>query len=87
MDTALDNGTLSTTLNKSKLMAEDLSKRWGISLEAAANTINNTTQRGIRTVANPTISQRFRTNDQQLGYRRIMMTLFTDTGFLNTLSR
>ena len=63
-----------TTPSKTKLTADDLSKWWGISLEAAANTIQRTTQRGIRTVANPAISRRFRTNDWQLRYRRLPST-------------
>ena len=80
-------GALTTAVAKAKLTADDLSRRWGISLEAATNTLQKTTQRGIRMVANPSISRRFRTNDQQLRYRRLAVTLVTDTFFSSVLSR
>ena len=70
-----------TTPSKTKLTVDDSSKRRGISLEAAANTMQRTTQRGIRTVANPAVGRRFRTNNWQLRCRRLAVNLFTDTGF------
>jgi hypothetical protein len=71
----------STTTSRRKgfLTAEKLAKNWSISLEAAKQTLQVTTQRGIRTVANPLLSRRFRTNDRQLRYRRIRADVFTDT--------
>ena len=74
------NISVSTTSNRSStIRPQDLMKRWGIGLETAKQTLNVTTQRGIRTVANPAISRRFRTNDRQLRYRRLNADLFTDT--------
>ena len=58
--------------------ARRLAKLWGIGLKAAERTLESTTQRVIRTVSGP-LSQRFRTNDRQLRYRRIAHEMFTDT--------
>ena len=58
---------------------EDLVKRWRCGIDTARQTIKVTTQRGIRTVANPSISRRFRTNDRQLRYNRLRADVFTDT--------
>jgi len=54
-------------------------KRWNIGLKAATQTIQVTTQRGIRTILHPTLARRFRTNDRQLRYRRLPCEMFTDT--------
>ena len=62
-----------------KLEAPKLAERWGIGLQAAASTLRKTTQRGVRTVLNPSLSRRFRTNDRQLRYRRLPVTLYSDT--------
>jgi hypothetical protein len=43
-----------------------LARNWGIGIEAANQTIKVTTQRGVRTVTDPALSRRFRTNDRQL---------------------
>lgn len=44
---------------------DTLSKRWGISLEAARRTIKCTTQRGVRSVLHPPrLDRRFRTNNR-----------------------
>ena len=58
-----------------------LATNWGIDVRTTTRTIAATTQRGIQTVLHPTLSRRFRTNDQQLRYRS-----FTDTMFANTTS-
>ena len=62
-----------------KLEAPKLAERWGIGIDAAARTLKKTTQRGVRTVLHPSLSRRFRTNDRQLRYRRLPVTLFSDT--------
>ena len=60
IDTALDDaafllmankptvqvGMMSTEKGKTMILPEDLSSRWGISLEAAKNTLNKTTKKG-----------------------------------------
>jgi hypothetical protein len=81
------SSSLMTGRRKNMISPEVLVKRWCISLEAATKTLDKTTQKGIRTVANPSISRRFRTNDRQLRYRRLRTTLFTDTMFSKIPSR
>ena len=63
-----------------------LSKKWGISPEKAKQTIQRTTQRGIRTVLHPSLSRRFRTNDRALRYRRLPHPVFGDTLIAGTTS-
>ena len=71
---ALSDGVLAAMLNSSLaatsikttsgIQPSELARRWGIGIEAAKRTLNVTTQRGIRTVAHPSLSRRFRTNDR-----------------------
>ena len=70
-----------------KLDPETLAQRWGIGIAAAKKTIERTTQRGFRTVAHPSLSRRFRTNDRQMRYRRLPIVLFMDTLIANMKSR
>ena len=65
---------------RSTIDPDILAQRWGISAKTAEQTIKKTTQRGIRTVLNPALSRRFRTNDRQLRYRRLPIDVFTDNG-------
>jgi hypothetical protein len=59
--------------------AQMLARNFGIGLDTAQKTLKVTTQRGVRSVANPTLSRRFRTNDRQLRYKRLPVDMFTDT--------
>ncbi len=45
---------------------QTLATRWMISLNRAKRTVVMTTQRGVRTCLNPTLSRRFPTNDRIL---------------------
>jgi hypothetical protein len=72
---------------KAKMEPEVLSRRWGIGLEAAKNTLKVTTNRAVRTVLHPALSRRFRTNDRSLRYRRLGVDLFTDTLITKVKSR
>ena len=56
-----------------------LAKHWGIGIARAKQTLDATTQKGVRTLLHPTLSRRFRTNDRQLRYRRLSHDMFTDT--------
>jgi hypothetical protein len=56
-----------------------LARNWGIGLSAAKRMLEATTQSGVRTILNSTLSRRFRTNDRQLRYRRIAHEVFIDT--------
>ena len=63
-----------------------LARNWGIDLQTAKQTVNVTTQRGVRTVLHPTLSRRFRANNRQLRYRRLPNDCFTDTLISNSKS-
>jgi hypothetical protein len=73
------NLSTTSTSNWQGLSAERLAATWKIPLRQAQNTLRVTTQRGVRHIANPAISRRFRTNDRMLRYRRIPPTVFTVT--------
>lgn len=88
----LDTGFFSTLLNRNRMISvtrtgerrstlspEILAKRWRISLRQAEQTIRATTQRGVRNIANPAISRRYKTNDRMLRYNRVPHVVFTDT--------
>ena len=77
---------MSTGDSKYSIRPEDLVKRWKCSIETAQQTIRATTQKGIRTVAHPSIARRFRTNDRQLRYNRLSADVFTDTMKAKTVS-
>jgi hypothetical protein len=64
-----------------------LAGRWMIALDHAKETVQRTTQWGVRTCLNPMLAQRFLTNDRMLCYKRLPHTTFTDTMFAGTPSR
>jgi hypothetical protein len=53
----------------------------------ARQTLSRTTQRGIRTCLNPTLSRCFPTNNRMLCYQRLPHPCFTDTLISGTISR
>ena len=67
--------------------AQRLSKNWNISPEAAKRTVERTTQRGVRTTLNPSLSRRYSTQDRFLRYNRLQHDMFTDTMKSNVISR
>jgi hypothetical protein len=71
------------------MSAETLAKNWGIPLERAKRTLAVTTQRGLRIRPSmlSMLTQRFKTNDRTLRYRRLNTVMFTDTLEAGTLSR
>ena len=75
----LSMNALSSQKDRRTITAQQLAKNWKISLSAAEKTASATTQYGIRSIANPSLSRRFRTNDRQLRYRRIPYDVYTDT--------
>jgi hypothetical protein len=46
-----------------------------------------TTQRGVRTCLNPTLSRQFPTNDRMLWYKHVLHTMFCDTLFAGSILR
>jgi hypothetical protein len=87
------NSNLNISLVKSEMRdkagvdAATLSKKWGIGLEAAKRTRLVTTQRGIKRIIHPSLTKRYKTNDRQLRYRRLPVTMYIDTMFSTILSR
>jgi hypothetical protein len=66
---------------------QTLATYWMISLEHAKRTVIMTTQRGVRTCLNPTLSRQFPTNDQMLRYMCVLHTMFSNTLFAGSVSR
>ena len=62
-----------------------LAARWMISPERTKRTVQQTTQRGVRTCLNPSLARRFPTNDRMLRYKRLPHPTFTDTCSLERL--
>jgi hypothetical protein len=71
--------------DKCGIDAATLAKNWGI--EAAKRTRLVTTQRGIRIMVHPSLTKRYKKNDRQLRYRRLPVTMYTDTMYSTILSR
>jgi hypothetical protein len=73
--------------DKSGIDAATLANNWGIRIEAAKRTRLVTTQRGIRRMIHPSLTKRYKTNDRQLRYRRLPVTMYTDTMYSTIFSR
>ncbi len=78
------NSSLSGHVRSSKTVPIDfmtLAGRWMIAPDRAKETVQQTTQRDVRTCLNPTLARQFPTNDPMLCYKRLPHTTFTDTIF------
>jgi hypothetical protein len=73
--------------DKAGVDAATLAKNWGIRIEAAKRTRLVTTQRGIIRMIHPSLTKRYKTNDRQLRYRHLPVTMYTDTMYSTILSR
>jgi hypothetical protein len=73
--------------DKAGMDAATLANHWGIGLEAAKRTRLVTNQRGIRRMIHPSLTKRYNTNDRQLRYRRLPVTMYTGTMYSTILSR
>jgi hypothetical protein len=76
-----------TMRDKVGVDAVTLEKNFGIGIEAAKRTRLVATQRGASKIVHPSLNKRYKTNDRQLIYRRLSVTLFTDTMYSTILSR
>jgi hypothetical protein len=72
--------------DKGGIDAATLANNWGIGIEAAKRTRLLTTQRGIRRMVHPSLTKRYKTNDRQLRYRRLPVTMYNDTMYSKILS-
>ena len=66
---------------------ERMANTWDISIDKAKRTLNVTTQRGIRSIANLMMSRRYRTNDRQIRYRRLRADVFSNTLISGVMSK
>jgi hypothetical protein len=73
--------------DKAGVESATLAKNWGIGIETAKRTRLVTTQRGIRRMIHTSLTKRYKKNDRQLRYRRLPVTMYTDTMFSIILSR
>jgi hypothetical protein len=73
--------------DKAGVDADTLANSWGIGIEAAKRKNLVTTQRGIIRMIQPNQTKRYKNNDRQLRYRRMPVTMFTDTMYSTILSR
>jgi hypothetical protein len=64
-----------------------LENNFGTGIEVAKIMRLVTTQRGGRKMIHPSLNKRYKTNDRKLRYRRLPVTLFTDTMYSTILSR
>jgi hypothetical protein len=58
-----------------------------LAIEAAKRTRLVTTQRWIRRMIHPSLTKRYKTNERQLRYRRLPVTMYTDIMYSTILSR
>jgi hypothetical protein len=73
--------------DKAGVDAATLANNLGIGIEAAKRTRLVTTKRGIRRMIHPSLTKRYKTNDRQLRYSRLLVTMYTDTMYSTILSR
>jgi len=66
---------------KGTVTAEQLVKRWGISLEAVTRTLEQTTQRVIQDYDSIQGTRQLKTLDYQLKYRQLRAAAYTDMMF------
>ena len=66
---------------KGRVDATKLSRRLNIPYEMAKKTIQATTQLAVRTVAEPSLTRKFSTNDRMIRYPRLATDTFMDTFF------
>jgi len=87
-DKAIQISATSTTQRGSSISKEYLSQLWGISLSAAAQTLQVTTQKGIKNAVHP-IVRRYATKQSRLRYNQLGSRhgqFYSDTFFATTRS-
>jgi hypothetical protein len=64
-----------------------MARKWGIGIESAKRMRLVTTQRGIRRMIYPSLTKRYITNDRQVWYHHLPVTMSTYTMYSTILSR
>ncbi len=75
--------SLTSTSRRTTVSHNKLAKGWGIHLDWAKAMVQHTTQHGVRTIANPALSQQFWKKDHMMQYRHLRHPVFTNTIFSN----
>ena len=75
-----------TTRAKAPIDFRTLAAWWMISPQQAQKTITVTTQLGVCTCLNPTMTRRFPTNDRMFCYKQLPHPIFTNIMFAGTAS-
>jgi hypothetical protein len=74
-------------IDKAGVDAATLAKNWGTGIEAAKRTRLVTNKRGVRRIIHPSLTKLYKTNDRQLRYRRLSVTMLTATMYSTIPSR
>ena len=74
---------MSSAEKKYPITEKELTERWQIRKEEATANVLATTQRLIRSLLEPTLNRRYKTNDRILRYFRIQTDMFMDTYFVS----
>ena len=67
------------SLRKKQVDSMTLAERWNIDPRKACNTVEQTTQKALRTTLYPSLSRRYPTNDRVLRYNHLPHPIFSDT--------
>ena len=70
-----------TIRQKGTVLVDELAKRWHISLDVGKQTLEKTTQKGVRDYTDMKESRRLRHLMQQLAYKPLNAVCYTDTMF------
>ena len=65
---------------------ESLPQKWFISPETASRTVQHTIQQDISMILHPSLTRKFKTNDQAPRYNRLQHSVFADTMQAGTVS-
>ena len=88
-ESSLNESSLSRHIRLCKIAPIDpqtLATQWIISTDHEKRTVVMTTQCGVRTCLNPTLSRCFPTNNRMLRYKQLPQTVVTNTMFATTPS-
>ena len=66
---------------KKRITAEEIARKLNIPYEMAKRTLQATTQLGVRTTEEPSLTRKYSTNDRMLRYCRLLYDSFMDTFF------
>jgi hypothetical protein len=69
------SSVIATMRDKGGVDAATLASNWGIGIKASKRMHLVITQRGVKRMIHPSLTKRFKTNDQQMRYHRLHIFL------------